>query len=147
MQKRRNNMGYRSDVAYTIRFKKPEHMALFISEAKSKDYGEGALRECMIDEVKLQINFSAESAKWYESYPDVQVHENLIQQAKDWCESDEHEHTRQTGDTTYMGQGAYKLGFIFTRIGENTDDVQEDFGGEYDWDWIGVSRHIITDWD
>jgi hypothetical protein len=138
-------MGYRSDVAYTIRFKKPEHMALFISEAKSKDYGKGALDECKIDHPKMQINFNAKGVKWYDSYPDVQQHEYLISQAKDWCDSDEHEHTRQTGDTTYM-DGAYKLGYIFIRIGENSDDVQEDFGGEYDWDWMRVSRQIVTDW-
>ena len=139
-------MGYRSDVAYTIRFKKPEHFALFIAEAKSKDYGAPALAECAVDHTKLQINFYAEGVKWYESYNDVQWHEELLQQARDWCETDEHNHTRQTGDTTYMEIGAYKLGWILTRVGENTDDITEDCGGEYDWDWVRVSRQVVVDW-
>ena len=138
-------MGYRSDVAYTIRFKKPDLMALFIGEALSKDYGKAALDECAIDHAKMQINFYAEGVKWYDSYSDVQCHEALVQQARDWCEADEHEHARQTGDTTYM-TSEYKLGWLFTRVGEDTDDNQEECGGSYDWDWVRLSRQIIMDW-
>ena len=107
-------MGYRSDVAYTIRFNEPEHMALFIAEALSKDYGKPALAECMVDHKKLQINFHAESVKWYESYPDVKCHDDLVSQAKDWCDSAEHENIRQGG----LGyeDATYKLGYIFIRI-------------------------------
>ena len=137
-------MGYRSDVAYTIRFKQPEHMALFIAEALSKDYGKGALDECKIDHPKMQINFHAEGVKWYDSYPEVQQHEALISQASDWCDSAEHQNVKE-GGLGYEG-ATYKLGYIFIRIGENSDDVQEDFGGEYDWDWMRVSRQIVTDW-
>ena len=136
-------MGYRSDVAYTIRFNEPEHMALFIAEALSKDYGKPALAECMVDHKKLQINFNAESVKWYESYPDVKCHDDLVSQAKDWCDTDDHLINLEGGAS---GTDHYKLGYIFIRIGENSDDVQEDFGGEYDWDWMRVSRQIVTDW-
>lgn len=138
-------MGYRSDVAYTIRFKDVGAMTLFITEAKDKGL-EKALDECDIVQDKFQINFSAEGVKWYDSYPEVQAHQALIKLAKDWCEGDRHEHTRQTGDSTYMAGEEYKLGFIFAAVGEDTNDCEEDCDGDSDWDWLRVERRVVGDW-
>lgn len=138
-------MGYRSDVAYTIRFKDVGAMTLFITEAKDKGL-QTALDECDIVQNKLQINFSAESVKWYDSYDDVKAHKKLIELARDWCEGDRHEHIRQTNDTTYMAGEEYKLGFVFAHLGEDISDCEEDCDGDSDWDWLRIERRVVGDW-
>jgi len=140
-------MGYRSDVAYSIRFKKQENFALFLAEAKSHDYGKVALDECNINHERMQINFSAESVKWYESFSDVQAHTALVQQAKDWVDGDRRSYVKEYGDDMHMPETHYLLGFMFVRIGENYDDIEEEFGGLYDPDWIQLNRQLILDWD
>ena len=142
-------MGYRSDVAYTIRFKDVGAMTLFITEAKAKGL-EPALDECDIHQDKhldrYRINFFAEGVKWYDTYPTVQAHQALIELARDWCEGDRHEHTRQTGDTTYMAGEEYKLGFVYVEVGEEVNDCKEESDGDSDWDWLRVSRQVVGDW-
>ena len=142
-------MGYRSDVAYTIRFKDVGAMTLFITEAKAKGL-EPALDECDIHQDKqsdkYHINFFAEGVKWYDTYPTVQAHQALIELARDWCEGDRHEHTRQTGDTSYMAGEEYKLGFVYVEVGEEVNDCKEESDGDSDWDWLRVSRQVVGDW-
>ena len=75
------------------------------------------------------------------------MHEELVQQARDWIEADNHRLAKE-GEPPYMNpQDEYKLGFIFTRVGEDTDDNTEDCGGDADWDWVRISRQIVRDWD
>lgn len=138
-------MGYRSDVAYTIRFKDVGAMTLFITEAKDKGL-QIALDECDIVQDKFQINFFGEDIKWYDSYDEVKAHQALIALARDWCKGDRHEHTRQTNDTTYMSGSKYKLGFVFASIGEDTNDCEEECDGDSDWDWLRVERRVVGDW-
>jgi hypothetical protein len=91
-------MGYRSTVAYTIRFiprhspdtddieeerKAKSSFYLFLAEAKanvdtSLCFSDKESDVFKVDEENLQIRFFAEGVKWYESYPDVQCHEALI---------------------------------------------------------------------
>jgi len=134
-------VGYRSAVAYTIRFKEVGKMVMFMTEAKSKGL-EGALEECEIDQRKLQINFYAEGVKWYDSYPDVIVHQNLMQMAKDWCDGDTHEEIKRGG----AGHEAYSLGYIRVIIGEEINDITEESYVFADWDWLKPSRTIVADW-
>jgi hypothetical protein len=143
-------MGYRSDVAYTIRFNDENSYRLFIAEAKSKDLGkcfsndDSYYEEAVCDDEKWAINFSAQSVKWYDSFPDVVMHNQLIALAEDWIQSELH---RQIKDGVEgNSETTYRLGYIFTRIGEDVTDIEERAEGEYDWDWIRVSRQIITDW-
>lgn len=141
-------MGYRSDVAYTIRFTTEEAYRLFIAEAKVKDLGKcfkddtSHWEEAECDDDLWRINFSATGVKWYDSYPDVDMHNKLIELAEDWVDSDTHREIKDGGS----GDEAYRIGFIFIRIGEESDDIEEKAGGNYDWDWMRVSRQIITDW-
>ena len=136
-------MGYRSDVAYTIRFKEVGKMVMFMTEAKSKGL-QPALDECEIHEDKLQINFHATNVKWYESYPDVQAHQSLMQLARDWCGGDEHQNIKD-GGLGYEG-ASYALGFVRAVVGENIDDNEEETEGFGDWEWLRVSREIVGDW-
>lgn len=150
---RRSKMGYRSTVAYTIRFTPdPENsphktidgikqakasFSVFLAEAKVKC--SGAFNEefgVEVDEPNMAINFLAEDVKWYEDYEGVKAHEALIDLSKEWAEE---------SDVPFKG-GNKNIGGIFMRIGEEADDVTEESWGEHDWEWMQISRQIIVDW-
>jgi hypothetical protein len=135
-------MGYRSDVAYTIRFnsdhdeKNKQSFYTFLAEAKAKAataacFNELGWAEFEIDEARYRINFACDDVKWYESYEDVKCHEALIELAAEWA-NDEDNHS--------------EIAYSFVRIGEETDDIEKKNGGDYDWSWLQVSRLIERDW-
>ena len=139
-------MGYRSTVAYTIRFTPnypeadtPDELAhklakesfyTFLAEAKGKLSGAVNDESTIVDESNMAINFFASDVKWYESYEDVKVHEDLQQLSKDWVDM-ENKH----------------IGGIFMRIGEEMDDIVQEGWGEHDWDWMDIARTINVDWE
>lgn len=139
-------MGYRSAVAYTIRFTAPykspdvddyaemkeckTSFYTFLAEAKVKH--SGCFTEefgVVVDEPNMAINFFADEVKWYENYPDVMEHEALMSLSRDWEEM----------ENKYIGG-------IFIRIGEESDDIAQDGWGEHDWDWLNTRRSIMCDW-
>ena len=134
-------MGYRSDVAYTIRFvsdddtKNRQSFYTFLAEAKSKAAIAGCFNahwnEVEVDEVRLRINFTADNVKWYEDYADVQCHEALINLANEWV-NDEFNNS--------------EIAYRFVRVGEDTDDVESRTGGTAEWEWVNVVRAIERDW-
>jgi hypothetical protein len=134
-------MGYRSDVAYTIRFvsdddtKNRQSFYTFLAEAKSKAAIAGCFNahwnEVEVDEVRLRINFTADNVKWYEDYADVQCHEALINLANEWV-----------NDELNNSEIAYR----FVRVGEEVEDVESRTGGTAEWDWVNVVRVIERDW-
>ena len=137
-------MGYRSDVAYTIRFvhddntNNKQSFYTFIAEAKANaatamcfSEEERQWAEFEVDEAKFRINFHADDVKWYESYPDVQCHEALIALAREWDEDEDN----NSG-----------IAYAFVRIGEENDDIEEKSGGDWDYDWVRVERSISRDW-
>lgn len=128
-------MGYRSDVAYMITFHKAEDYWGFIAEATSDpdtamcfDKEEwGSFKQ---NDKELSIQFSAESVKWYDEYPDVSCHMNLWVKARD----------RDTNNDAVCD------GF-YVRIGEQVDDIDErSFGQEPPYDYIDVQRSIKINW-
>jgi hypothetical protein len=152
--KEKYKMGYRSTVAYTIRFTpttsnnvdSPTEEELkdcrasfyvFLAEAKVKHSGAFAEEFGVeVDEPNMAINFMAEGVKWYEDYEDVKCHEALMSLSKEWAEETE---------VPFKG-GNKHIGGIFMRIGEELDDLTEEEWGEADWEWIQMSRQIIVDW-
>lgn len=139
-------MGYRSTVAYTIRFPVPndadheerkkvtDFFYTFIAEAKANEETAGCFSKEDTDvfqvlEDRLEIRFFAESVKWYEDYPDVKRHEALVSLSKAW-----------TNDNEYIG-GA------FARVGEDSNDNVEETWGNADWDWISIARSVCVDWE
>jgi hypothetical protein len=142
---KRGNMGYRSNVAYTIRFTGDDDKAIeqsfycFLAEAKLKFPSAVSDTDLKIDEKNFRLNFFASDVKWYEDYEDVKCHMSLLQLAQDWAENVDEEN----GDT----KGNKYIGGIFVRVGEETDDITEEFFGEYDWEWVRVHREVVCDWD
>lgn len=132
-------MGYRSDVAYTIRFVgaddtlSKQSFFTFIAEAKSRP--ETAL--CFEEEPNVfevvegafSINFYCDCVKWYSDYAEVKCHEELIKLAME-----------------YADNGNESIGYVFAKIGEETDDIEWTYGGQGDDSWIHISRQIVVDW-
>lgn len=133
-------MGYRSDVAYTIRFvddhdtNNIQSFYTFLAEAKAKPECAIALAEVTIDEKRQWFTFTADDVKWYDSYPDVSSHHALLELAGDWAAQ------------VHEGKLNCHIGSVFVRIGENTDDIEEVHAGDYNYDWIQVERRINMDW-
>lgn len=142
-------MGYRSTVAYTIRFvyhkhpdrddiedrkKCEESFYTFIADAKANEdtaycfseYEGGVFK---VDEDNLAINFFAEDVKWYEDYSDVKCHEALISLSKSWADDNEY------------------IGGVFARVGEDLDDMVEESWGQSDYSWINIARSVCVDWE
>jgi len=127
-------MGYRSDVAYVIKFKDKKTINEFIALVMVKGgYVVKALKECSIEkeeDATYTVNFYANSTKWYDDFPDVQGHAELMRFAVERFPED--------------------AGYKVIRIGEDADDVQEDEEGESDYipyfDFY-VKRDIVVPFD
>ena len=108
-------MGYRSDVAYVIGFDTDEKRDEFVALIRVRgDELWTALQECGMDEHQPRINFYAGDVKWYDSFPDVQMHDKLLTFIAD----------------NYSDEGG--IGWKFIRIGEEQGDIQEEEGGDHD---------------
>lgn len=123
-------MGYRSELAYVIVFEAVDKRDTFVElmRAKNDPHINVALGEVGIDENDRYITFRAEGIKWYESYPEVRAHQTLLDDAV------------QLFDATTR----------FVRIGEESDDVEDDVCDSAEWStgevWelIGITRAITT---
>jgi hypothetical protein len=131
-------MGYRSDVGYAIVFRasgddsSPKHEKAFAEFSHFvehlRTYRETCseeFRQMQIDKDKLIISYQAEHIKWYEDYPIVQWHNSLLEKVK----------TYETGN------------YRFVRIGEETDDIEEDNHSPtaHMWDYIDVRREVVIE--
>ena len=138
------NMGYRSNVAYTIRFTGDDDKAIkqsfycFLADAKVK-FPSAISDSCLkVDGANFALNFYADDVKWYEDFEDVKCHMALLQLAQDWAENTDEKNGEVAGNK--------HIGGIFVRVGENSDDITEECFGEYDWDWVRVHREVVCDW-
>jgi hypothetical protein len=93
-----------------------------------------ALSEVVVSDKEQAFYFTATDVKWYDSYPDVMSHHALIDLAGDWAKQ------------VFEGKLHCRIGYVFVRIGENVEDIEERFEGDYNYDWIQVERRINMDW-
>jgi hypothetical protein len=110
-------MGYRSDVAYVIKFKSFDDREAFIALmlAKNDPNIYQAVNETKHDyKEEPLITFEVDDVKWYPDFPDVQAHEQLYKDAHQYFEAD----------------------YRFLAIGEDgaeTFDEVDNNGGMYDY--------------
>lgn len=110
-------MGYRSDVAYVIKFKSFDDREAFIALmlAKNDPNIYQAVNETKYDyKEEPLIAFEVNDVKWYPDFPDVQAHEQLYKDAHQYFEAD----------------------YRFLAIGEDgaeTFDEVDNNGGMYDY--------------
>ena len=126
-------MGYRSDVAYMIKFHDKEDYWGFIAEAKL----DPETSFCFTDEGFKQndalfaLQFGADQVKWYPDYDDVKCHRALWEKAMARDDSNEG-----------VCDGYY------ARIGEESDDIEEkQFGQEPPYDYINIERALHINWE
>ena len=77
-------MGYRSDVAYVIKFKTIEERDAYVTymSAKNDEHIKQALTEVDFSNKEDPIiTFKAESVKWYNGYPSVEAHKFIYSHA------------------------------------------------------------------
>ena len=122
-------MGYRSEVSYIIRFETLEDREAFINVQLVKKHQH--ITEALKELTKLEdtkLFFHAEDVKWYDSYPDVKSHHDLMNEAVEMFDD---------------------AGFMFYRIGEEMEDIDVQSEGDYDelWDYLSVHRSIDVNID
>lgn len=158
-------MGYRSDVFYTIRFNPVFHASkedklkdpintveqlkgafeIFLQEAMTNEDTKRCFFEnelttdiksggLYIDREKCAIYFHAYSVKWYPDYEDVRCHEDLIQLAIDWANG------------TKPNQYQQYIGCACAKVGEDLADIDEQYVGNVNYDWVVINRQIVCDW-
>jgi len=117
-------MGYRSQVAYVIVFDKKEVYDQFRVQYKLDE----KFKLCWEDEkaefpksVQLEwldeyhiVKFVAQDVKWYDDYPDVICHHDLMKLADEY-------------DEKYGG-----VEWKFVRVGEEEGDIETEVGGKAD---------------
>ena len=136
-------MGYRSDVAYKIKFEDEGQWNVFLIEAKSKP----ETRACFEDESlsvvhdKQELRFLVQDVKWYEDYEDVKCHIKLF----DLC--DEYNERQEKNVVAEINIKEPVVSYLFRRVGESEDDVEDRHGGDPDWDWVELIRYIRVDWE
>jgi hypothetical protein len=110
-------MGYRSEVAYVIRFKDKAMRELFVSMQRAK--ADPHINEALNETVEIEdclLGYHADHVKWYEEYEGVKAHETLMSDSIDLFNKDE--------DIT---------GWRFVRLGEEAEDnIQEEDGNSDD---------------
>lgn len=106
-------MGYRSDVAYVIRFKNKEDCDAFINIQRMK--ADTQINEALKELTRVEdhiLGFHTESVKWYDEYVDVKAHKTLLNEAIVLFGED------NPACEDYDDQAGYR----FIRLGEEDDD-------------------------
>ena len=131
-------MGYRSEVAYVLRFKDKEMRESFVNlqRAKADEHINRALDE-LIELEDNMLAYHAEYVKWYEDFPEVKAHHNLMLDT-----------TKLFGDEytpDYNDQAGYK----FIRLGEEPDDNEDEEGGNSEclYEYLSWTKSIITSFE
>ncbi len=115
-------MGYRSDVAFAIKFPTAEQRDAFTAVIKlAADPTElGCLAEYTNYDEQTYTGYF-DNVKWYPDYDDVKVHHILMERAVE-----DHE-----------------ASYRFIRIGEEYDDLEEQHRGEdIPWDVVELHRSV-----
>lgn len=138
-------MGYRSDVAYKIKFSDEGQWNVFLLEAKAKP----ETRLCFEDESlqvvhdKQEIRFFVQGVKWYGDYEDVKCHTALLELCDEYNQRQEKAFVDAKEATMNPSWASY----LFRRIGEQEDDIEDIHGGDPDWDWVELIRYLRVDWE
>jgi hypothetical protein len=120
-------MGYRSEVAYVIKFKDIAQRDAFVTLMLAQN--DPIVTEAINDTTHEQtddpvITFRAGDVKWYDSFPDVQVHHQMMRDATEWYEAE----------------------WRFVRIGEDSNDIEvQEEGNEFElWEYVDHVSSIRT---
>lgn len=118
-------MGYRSDVAYAVKFKSFQDRDAYVALQLAKN--DAVMTEVIFEcEYEYQseplLTFEAADVKWYESYPDVQAHTSIYKDA--------HE--------------LFGASYRFGAIGEDGAEQVEEEGDEYMYEYVYPIHKLET---
>lgn len=120
-------MGYRSQVAYVIRFETAEQRDSFVELVKHRNdvHWTNAINSCETRYIEPIITFEVDDVKWYADFSDVKAHHALL----DWA--------------VELYEGA---GYRILMLGEDGQE-ESDHGGDADdiWDYIYTSHSLNTE--
>ena len=123
-------MGYRSEVAYVIKFNDIETRDNFVTLmlAKNEPHTTEAINECEYGYTDDPIiTFNAEDVKWYSSYDDVKAHHAMMREAVE----------------IYGGEKGGRFRFI--SVGEDgAEEFEEDDNDGDLWDYITTVHELRT---
>lgn len=122
-------MGYRSDVAYVIKFDDIQTRDAYVTLMLAHDDPEvrKAIEECEYDNTRdAIITFKAEDVKWYSSFPDVQAHTFIYENA----------HELEMGSYRFLSVG---------EDGAEQDDHVALHDGHEMWDYMHTSHTLHTE--
>lgn len=119
-------MGYRSDVAYVIRFGMPDQRDTFVELVKHRnDAWTKAIEECEVRYKEPIITFEAEDVKWYDLFEDVQAHHAILEWAVELYPD---------------------AGWRIVQVGEDGAEQINEGGSSDDlWDYIYTSHSVNTE--
>jgi hypothetical protein len=115
-------MGYRSEVAFAIKFPTAEQRDAFTAVIKlaAEPIELGCLAEYTNYDEQTYTGYF-DNVKWYPDYDEVKAHHNLMERAVE-----DHE-----------------ASYRFVRIGEENDDIEDQHRGEdVPWDVIELHRSV-----
>lgn len=131
-------MGYRSEVAYVIRFKDAEQRQTFINlqRAKADKHINEALDE-LIEVEDNMLGYHADYVKWYTDYEDVKAHETLMKDSIALFNE-----TPDGNELPYDEQAGYR----FIRLGEESEDNEDEERGNAEclYEYVEWHRSITT---
>jgi hypothetical protein len=120
-------MGYRSEVAYVIKFEDITQRDAFVTLMLAKN--DPVVTEAVNDTAHDQtddpiITFRAGDVKWCDEYTDVQVHHQMMRDATE----------------------LYEAEWRFVRIGEDNNDIEvHEEGNDYElWEYVDAVSSIST---
>ena len=119
-------MGYRSQVAIVIEFSTSEQADNYLSTNLRK-YSPKDEHNYFVQQVIQSgtdgkfLLFQDDWVKWYDDYEDVQEMTKFYLNSVD-------------------AEGF--VGYAFNRLGESSDDYEEDCAGEHAWEYIGMVRKL-----
>jgi len=118
-------MGYRSEVAFVIEFNTPEQAQAYFQQGLKKysELAEACTYGLSFEDDSKYIKFEVDWYKWYEDYPEVQQLTEFYRKSID-------------------AEGF--LGYAFCRIGEDINDVDEDYEGDNAYEYLHVSRCLVV---
>lgn len=120
-------MGYRSDVAYVIRFGTTDQRDTFVELVKHRnDAWTKAIEECEVRYAEPIITFEAEDVKWYDLFEDVQAHHAILEWAVELYPD---------------------AGWRIVQVGEDgAEQINESDDNNYMlWDYIYTSHSVNTE--
>jgi hypothetical protein len=120
-------MGYRSDVAYVIRFNTTDERDVFTELVRHRNdaHWTAAIDACETRYEKPIITFETSDVKWYESFDDVRAHHAMLAWAVE----------------LYEGAG-YR---IITLGEDGAEESNQDGDADDLWDYIYTSHSLNTE--